>query len=156
MSLTISLPSLPSDDALTEGVIARRIAAWFCDAVLIGLLLVVLWVLLMALGVATLGLAFPMLGLLPLVPFFYNTLFPLSGLSATPGQCLFGLIVRRNVDFGRPLPVQAVGWTLLFYLTLATGVVWLAVALITVRRRTLHDLLSGLVVVRRQALAVGR
>lgn len=156
MSLTISLPSLPSDDSLTEGVIARRIVAWFCDAILIGLVLASLWVLLLTLGVVTLGLAFPMLGLLPLVPFFYHTLFLLSGLSATPGQCLFGLIVRRNIDFGRPLPLQAVGSTLLFYLTLAAGVVWLAVALITVRRRTLHDLLSGLVVVRRQALAAGR
>ena len=36
-----------------------------------------------------------------------------------------------------------------FYVTLALGAVWLVVALLTTRHRTLHDLLSGLVVVRR-------
>ena len=35
-----------------------------------------------------------------------------------------------------------------FYVTLGLGAVWLVVALLTTRHRTLHDLVSGLVVVR--------
>ena len=70
-------------------------------------------------------------------------------LSATPGQAAVGLIVRRNDDLGRPSLAQAIVWTLGFYVTLAAGVIWLFVCLLTVRRRTLHDLVSGLVLVRR-------
>ncbi len=75
-------------------------------------------------------------------------LFLAGPLSATPGQSMLGLIVRRNDDFGQPTRLQALVSTLLFYLTLATSGLLLLVALFTVRRRTLHDLLSGLVVVR--------
>ena len=42
--------------------------------------------------------------------------------------------------------------TLLFYATLATSGLLLLIALFTARRRTLHDLISGLVVVRTRAL----
>ena len=41
---------------------------------------------------------------------------------------------------------------LVLYLTLATSGLLLVVALFTIRHRTLHDLVSGLVVVRVQAL----
>ena len=47
---------------------------------------------------------------------------------------------------------QALIFTVVFYLTLATSGLLLLVALFTVRHRTLHDLLSGLVVVRSRAL----
>ena len=43
--------------------------------------------------------------------------------------------------------------TLVFYLTLATSGLLLLVALFTVRHRTLHDLVSGLVVVRAEGMA---
>ena len=56
---------------------------------------------------------------------------------------------------GRPTPVQAFVFTLVFYLTLAATGLLLLFALFTVRRRTLHDLASGLVVVRAQALTRG-
>jgi uncharacterized RDD family membrane protein YckC len=42
-----------------------------------------------------------------------------------------------------------------FYLTLATTGLLLLIALFTVRHRTLHDLASGLVVVRTRALTGG-
>jgi uncharacterized RDD family membrane protein YckC len=44
--------------------------------------------------------------------------------------------------------------TLLFYVTVASslGILWFLVVLITERRRTLHDILSGTVVVRSRAL----
>jgi uncharacterized RDD family membrane protein YckC len=72
-------------------------------------------------------------------------------MSATPGQALFGLVVRRDDDLGPPSLARAVISTLIFYLTLATSGLLLLVALFTQRKRTLHDLASGLVVVRRRA-----
>jgi uncharacterized RDD family membrane protein YckC len=142
-----------SDDYwLTEGVLARRVFAWLIDMLLIGLILLALWFVLLLFGVLTLGLGLPLLGILPFVPFCYHLLFVMGPASATPGQRALGLVIRRNDDLGRPTPVQALVFTLLFYLTLATSGVLLLIALFTVRRRTLHDLASGLVVVRTRAL----
>jgi len=65
---------------------------------------------------------------------------------------MLGLTVRRNDDLGPPTGVQALVSTLLYYLTLATWGLLLLVALFTLRKRTLHDLVSGLVVVRVRAM----
>ena len=143
----------PIDDYwLTEGVLARRVFAWLVDVLLIGLLLGALLLLLLLFGVLTLGLGLPLLGALPLVPFCYHWLLVAGPASATPGQQALGLVVRRDDDLGRPTPVQAFVYTLVFYLTLAATGLLLLVALFTVRHRTLHDLASGLVVVRVRAL----
>jgi uncharacterized RDD family membrane protein YckC len=141
-----------TDDWLTQGVLLRRLLAWCLDVVLIGLLLVLLWVALLLFGFITLGLGMGALGILPFVPFAYHVMFLASRYSATPGQQTLGLVVRRNDDFGRPNALQAVVSTLVFYLTLATSGLLLLIALVTVRRRTLHDLVSGLVVVRARAV----
>jgi len=146
----------PIDDYwLTEGVLARRVFAWLLDVPLIGLIVVALWFVLLLFGVLTLGLGLPLLGVLPFVPFCYHLLFVAAPASATPGQQALGLVVRRNDDLGRPTPVQAFIYTLLFYLTLATTGLLLLFALFTIRHRTLHDLASGLVVVRTRALTGG-
>ncbi len=142
----------PSDELLTEGVISRRVVAWFIDALLIGLLVAVLWFVLFLFGLLTLGLGFGALGILPLVPFAYSVLFLLSSASATPGQQMFGLTVRRDDDLGPPTLLQALVFTLIYDLTLAFTGLLLLVALFTVRHRTLHDLASGLVVVRARRL----
>ena len=143
----------PIDEyVLTQGVLMRRVFAWLIDVVLIGLICVALWFALMLFGLVTLGLGLPLLGILPFVPFCYHMLFLAGPASATPGQSALGLVVRRNDDFGRPTPVQALVSTLLFYATLATSGLLLLIALFTARRRTLHDLISGLVVVRTRAL----
>jgi uncharacterized RDD family membrane protein YckC len=140
------------DRMLSYGVMWRRVFGFFLDVILIGLLEVGLWLVLMMLGVLTLGLGFPLLGILPFVPFCYH-LFSLAGpMSATPGQAMLGLVVRRNDDLGRPTMLQAVLSTLGFYITLATSGLLLLVALFTIRHRTLHDLVSGLVVVRTRAM----
>jgi uncharacterized RDD family membrane protein YckC len=143
------------EDLLTEGVLTRRVFAWLIDVLLIALVCVALWFTLTLFGLLTLGLGLPLLGVLPFIPFCYHMLFLAGPTSATPGQQALGLIVRRNDDFGRPTPVRAVISTLLFYATLATTGLLLLAALFTVRRRTLHDLLSGLVVVRARALTRG-
>jgi uncharacterized RDD family membrane protein YckC len=143
------------EDLLIEGVLTRRVFAWMIDVLLIMLIIAALWFALLLFGLLTLGLGLPLLGILPFVPFCYHMLFLAGPASATPGQQVFGLIVRRHDDLGRPTPVQAVVSTLLFYVTLATSGLLLLVALFTVHRRTLHDLLSGLVVVRTRALTRG-
>jgi uncharacterized RDD family membrane protein YckC len=144
---------VPDDYLLTRGVVTRRVFAWFIDLVLLALILLMLWLVLMLFGLLTLGLGFPLLGVLPFVPFCYHVLFLAGPGSATPGQRMLSLVVRRNDDFGRPTALQAVISTIVFYLTLATSGLLLLVALITSRRRTLHDLVSGLVVVRIEAIA---
>jgi uncharacterized RDD family membrane protein YckC len=141
-------------DLLTEGVLTRRLLGWLVDLAIIGIIVSVMWAALFTFGLVTFGLGMPLLALLPLGPFLYHFGFLAGPLSATPGQALFGLTVRRNEDLGPPTPLQALASTLLYYLTLATSGLLLLVALVTVRKRTLHDLLSGLVVVRSRALTV--
>jgi uncharacterized RDD family membrane protein YckC len=140
------------DDLLTQGVVMRRVIAWLVDVTLIGVGMAMLYVLVLLFGLMTLGLGFALLGALPCLPPLYNFLFLLTPWAATPGQLLLGLCVRRDDDFGPPTALQALLSTVGFYLTLATGMIWLVVALFTVRRRTLHDMFSGLVVVRTDAL----
>jgi uncharacterized RDD family membrane protein YckC len=140
------------DDDLTDGVMSRRCVAWVIDVVLIAMLIWVLWWVLLLFGLLTLGLGFGAMSILPLVPFCYHLFSLLGAASATPGQRVLGLTVRRNEDFGPPTGLQAFLSVLLFYLTMASSGLLLVVALFTVRHRTLHDLVSGLVVVRVQAL----
>ena len=143
------------DDWITAGVMTRRIVAWLLDVLLVGLILAVLWFMLLLFGVLTLGIGMPVLGVLPFVPFCYHLFFVAGPPSATPGQQALGLAVRRNDDLGPPSFAQAFVYTLVFYLTLATTGLLLLVALFTMRHRTLHDLASGLVVVRARALTGG-
>ncbi len=135
-------------EMLTEGVMWRRVLGWCVDVLLLAILLAVLAALLLPFGLLTFGLGFSFYAVLPIIPFLYHTLFLIGRISATPGQRMLGLVVRNNDDLGPPSPLQAVISTLLFYLTLATSGLLLLVALFTLRHRTLHDLLSGLVVVR--------
>jgi uncharacterized RDD family membrane protein YckC len=141
-----------TDEFLTGGVLSRRCVAWVIDIVLIVLLVWVLWWLMIFVGLLTFGLGWGAIGMLPFVPFCYHFFSLLGAASATPGQRMMGLTVRRNEDFGPPTALQALISVLGFYLTLATSGVLLLVALFTIRHRTLHDLVSGLVVVRVQAL----
>ncbi len=140
------------DDFFTGGVMSRRCVAWVFDVFLIGVLIWVLWWMLFMFGLLTLGLGFGALGILPFVPFFYHFLSLLGSSSATPGQQMMGLTVRRDADLGPPNGLQALASVLVFYLTLATSGLLLVVALFTRRHRTLHDLVSGLVVVRVRAM----
>src|SRR4051794_580445 len=93
--------------ALTEGVLTRRVFTWLMDVLLIALICVALWLALMLFALLPRGLALPLLGSLPFVPFCCHMLFLAGPASATPGRSALGLIVRRNDDLGRPTPVQA-------------------------------------------------
>ncbi|HBK09193.1 MAG TPA: RDD family protein [Acetobacteraceae bacterium] len=140
------------DDFLTGGVLSRRCFGWLIDVVLIAVLIWVLWWILVMFGLLTFGLGFGAVSILPWVPFLYQFLSLLGAASATPGQRMMGLAVRRNDDLGPPTVLQALVFVLVFYVTMATSGLLLVVAFFTIRHRALHDLLSGLVVVRVEAL----
>ena len=142
----------PDQDYFIQGVMSRRCFAWAIDMIVMGLLISILWFGMLIFGVLTLGLGFALFYLLPFVPFAYHLASLMSARSATPGQRMLGLTVRRDDDLGPPMLFQAVVSTLVFYVTLATSGLLLLVALFTTRHRTLHDLASGLVVVRVQAM----
>lgn len=142
----------PVEDSLVEGVLLRRVAAWCIDAVVLAVILAVLWVALGFFGLVTLGLGLPLMGLLPAVPFVYHAGFIAGERGATPGQAMMDLVVRREQDLGPPSLLQAILFTGGLYLTLAAGVVWLLATLFIARKRALHDVASGIVVVRRGAL----
>jgi uncharacterized RDD family membrane protein YckC len=144
------------DEDFVAGVLTRRCFAWLIDLVLIGLILSILWIVLFLFGLLTLGLGFGVMAALPAVPFLYHFLSLMRQSSATPGQALLGLTVRRDFDLGPPTGLQALIFTVVFYLTLATSGLLLLVALFTVRHRTLHDLASDLVVVRRPTFEAWR
>lgn len=149
MSSTVQ--SVVPDEAFVAGVMSRRCFAWLLDVVLIVLLVGVLWLVLLLFGLLTLGLGFGAMTMLPAVPFLYHFVSLLRPTSATPGQAMMGLTVRRDEDLGPPTGLQALIFTVVFYLTMATSGLLLLIALFTVRHRTLHDLASDLVVVRRGA-----
>jgi len=138
--------------ALTHGTIWRRIVAFVLDGIIVLILVKAIAVVLILFGVVTLGLGLPLLALLPTVPVFYNWLTVMSGLSATPGQALMGLVVRRDEDLGPPGGFAALIWVIGFYVSLALSGLPLLLALFSARRRTAHDVIAGLVVVRAEAL----
>lgn len=140
---------------LIRGTRLRRIVAFLLDGLILAIGIRLLAGVLFLFGIVTLGLGMPLLGLLPVVPLLYNWLSLLSGLSATPGQAMMGLIVRRNDDLGPPGALAALVWVIGFYVSLALSGLPLLLALFTEGKRTGHDLLSGLVVVRARALTGG-
>ena len=140
------------DAPLYEGVLTRRVVAWCIDLFLIGILVCIAWLAIVLLGVLTLGAGFILLAALPPFGFFYHALFVAGSRSATPGQLMMDLVVRREFDLGPPTLVQAILFTGGLWVTLSFAFVLLAVAPFTARKRTLHDIVAGVVIVRNRAL----
>jgi len=143
-------PDVLANPALYEGVLARRIGAYIVDAVIILFINVAALTLLFILGLLTFGLAWLLLGPVTFltVALAYDTLTIGGGRGATPGMRLFNL-EARGVRGERPDYWQAFLMTALFYATVPiTSFLILAVALFTDRNRTLHDILSGITVIR--------
>jgi uncharacterized RDD family membrane protein YckC len=145
-------PPLPSAaPALYAGVIPRRILGYLVDIVVIAVLGLCLGFVLSVVGLLTFGLLSPLaVIIMALWPLLYHSYF-VATRGATPGMQLFDLEIRAWS--GRPVePVQAVLVVLLFFVTIAlTAWLILVIALFTDRNRTLHDILAGTVVVRRQS-----
>jgi uncharacterized RDD family membrane protein YckC len=138
---------LPTVDPFRD-VLTRRVLAYLLDLVFIAIIGTLLGMLLTFLTILSFGLLSVLFVTLPAVGVLYGALTIGGFNSATWGMRLVSLTVRRT-DGGRPDFAQALIFSLLFYATVAlTSWLILLVALLTPRKRALHDLLSGLVILR--------
>lgn len=132
-------------DSLT-GVRTRRILAFGVDLFLVSILAMVLWI---ALLVLTFGLSLFLLPpIYPLVAFFYNGLTVSGARMATPGMRLTDLEMRLYDNGGRAPFINAAAHALFFYLSWMLPPVFL-VTLVDPDKRCVHDILAGVIVLRR-------
>jgi uncharacterized RDD family membrane protein YckC len=142
----------PDPDAfpeLYEGILPRRVFAYFVDLLCIAAIAAGIWIVFAVLWLLSFGLLGPLLWFLfGLIPLAYHTLQLAGRRSATLGMRLFDLELRSATG-DRPGFLQALAQTGLFYISVgATGSLILLVTLFNRRRRTLHDWLSGTLMVR--------
>lgn len=134
---------------LFDGVIGKRTVAFILDALIILVLTVVAYVVVALLGVITLGLAWLLFGLVfPAVGLGYNALTVGGPNSATIGQRMMGLEVRMWFG-GKVTPLIAAFHALLFWFSLVIFCPILLWAFFDQRKRCLHDILAGVVVLNR-------
>ncbi len=139
-------PNAMRADALA-GVRTRRILAVCIDFVLVSLLVAVLWTISIVL---TFGLAlfFLHLTLWPIVAFFYNGLTVSGRRMATPGMRTMDLEMRMQ-DTGARVPfINAAVQAVLYYVSWCFPPIFL-VSLVDSEKRCLHDIIAGIVIVRR-------
>jgi uncharacterized RDD family membrane protein YckC len=141
----------PVSRALLQGVVWRRVAAYCVDLAIVGGISLLAIMVFVPATILSFGLlATPLTLLFALIPVAYHSLLVGGSRSATLGQRLLDL---RVVDMsgGKPDYAQAAVQCVLFYVTLmATGLL-LVVVFFNPLRRTIHDWLSGTLVVRRSA-----
>jgi uncharacterized RDD family membrane protein YckC len=138
-------PNAMRADALA-GVRTRRILAVCIDLMLVSLLVAVLWIVSIVL---TFGLAlFFLPPLYPFVAFFYNGLTVSGRSMATPGMRAMDLEMRMHETGARVPFVNAAVQAVLFYLSWCFPPIFL-VSLVDSEKRCLHDIIAGVVIVRR-------
>ena len=129
-----------------DGVRRRRVAAVALDLILVSVVATGLWI---ALLVLTFGLALAVLPpLFPLVAFFYNGVTVSGPSMSTPGMRFCGVELRLDATGARVPFFAAALHAVLFYFSWMVPPILLA-SLFTRDKRCLHDMLSGVVVVRR-------
>ena len=150
------MPDPKTHAELFDGVLGRRAFAYLIDVCLIGAIMIAAWIVFALLTVLSFGLLGPGLWFLfGLIPLAYHTLL-VGGRGATVGMRVLDLELR-SWDGERPVLLQALAHAALFYLTVgATGCLILLFALVNKRCRTLHDVLSGMLMVRSSGLALMR
>jgi uncharacterized RDD family membrane protein YckC len=132
-------------DALA-GVRTRRILAVCVDLVLVSFLVAALWIVSIVL---TFGFAlFFLPPLYPFVAFFYNGLTVSGSRMATPGMRAMDLEMRMSEDGARVPFVNAAVQAVLFYVSWFFPPIFL-VSLVDAEKRCLHDIIAGVVIVRR-------
>lgn len=134
---------------LFDGVIGKRLMAFVVDAIIILLLWVLAAVVVGVLGIITLGLAWLLYGaIFPIVGLGYNALTIGGSNSATIGQRMMGLEVRMWFG-GKVSPLVAAFHALLFWFSFVIFCPILLWALFDQRKRCLHDILAGVVLINR-------
>jgi uncharacterized RDD family membrane protein YckC len=138
---------------LFDGVIRKRVVAFIVDAIIILLLTALAALAVLVLGVITLGLGWLLFPIVfPVVGLGYNALTIGGPNSATVGQRMMGLEVRMWFG-GKVTPLIAAFHALLFWVSLYTLVLWLVTVLwafFDQRKRCLHDILAGVVLINRR------
>jgi uncharacterized RDD family membrane protein YckC len=131
--------------AAFSGVRTRRIFAFCLDFILVSIVVGLLWT---GLFIATLGLSALLLPpLFPFVAFFYNG-FTVSGSKmATPGMRAMDLEIR-TIDGYRVSFITAAVHAVLLYVSWMFPPIFL-ISLFTSDKRCLHDIVAGVIVVRR-------
>lgn len=138
-----------TEPQLFEAVIRKRCVAFIIDAIIIAALTAIAWAVIAVLGVVTLGLAWLLFGLVfPAIGLGYNALTIGGPNSATIGQRMMGLTVPMWFG-GKVTPLIAAFHALLFWFSLVIFCPILLWALFDQRKRCLHDILAGVVVVNR-------
>ncbi len=134
---------------LFAGVIGKRVLAFLVDVIIISVLTAMAYVVVAVLGIVTLGLAWLLFGLVfPAVGLGYNALTIGGSNSATIGQRLMGLEVRMWFG-GKVTPLIAAFHALLFWFSLVIFCPIMLWAFFDPRKRCLHDILAGVVVINR-------
>ena len=138
----------PIDPARLEGVLTRRVFALVIDLCVIGLLWLIVGLFSGVLAILSFGLLSGGFLLLPILgPCYHALTIGLGG--ATWGQRILGLEVR-DLQGRPPTLLQAIVQTAVFYLTVVpTGGLVLLLVFVFERKRTLHDWVAGLQVLRR-------
>ena len=147
MSQSLFYPPPPPDQALSQGVIVRRCAAFIFDMMGVAMFFWTMVIAIAIFGVLTLGFGWLAFHILPWLPLIYYTLL-IGGTGATPGQRLAGLAVRQDATLEHPTLVQAFVWTLLLWFSFALAGLPFLLAFLNPRHRAAHDLLCGLTLVR--------
>ena len=137
------------DSRLYEGVRSRRIMAFLLDYMIVALLVIPFAILVFFLGLLTLGFGWVLYGfLVPAVAILYvwNTLG--GPKQATSGMQMMSIRLER-LDGGRVDGILAVVHSVLFWAgNVVLSPLILLATLVLDRKRTVHDLLLGTVVVR--------
>jgi uncharacterized RDD family membrane protein YckC len=129
------------------GVRTRRMIAVILDLIFVSIVATIIF---MLIGVATLGLGWLILPpLFPIIAFLYNGVTVSGAKMGTWGMRAMDLEVRTTT--GQPVPfLNAAFHGVLFWLSwYFTGGLVLLTSLVTADKRCLHDILAGVVVVRR-------
>jgi uncharacterized RDD family membrane protein YckC len=134
---------------LFDGVRSRRIMGFLVDAAVVLFLMVLASLVILVMGIFTLGLGWLLFPLVwPVVAIIY-TVFTLGGRSsATPGMRFMGLEMR-TLDGAAMTPLLALLHALGFWFSIGilTPLI-LLVSLFSSRKRLLHDIVIGTVVIR--------
>ena len=134
---------------LFQGVVGKRLIAFIIDAIMIGILTLVAFLVVFVLGIVTLGLGWLLFGLVfPAVGLGYNAITIGGSKSATIGQRIMGLTVPMWFG-GKVTPLIAAFHALLFWVSLTIFAPILLWCFFDARKRQLHDILAGVVVINR-------
>ncbi len=138
-------PLAPLPASALAGVRTRRMTAILLDLILVSFVSLGIFLLL---GFVTLGLAWLILPpIFPFVAFFYNGLTISGWRMATPGMKAMDLEMR--LVNGAPTPfLHAAVHAVLFYVSWMFPPVFLF-SLLSADKRCLHDILAGVIVLRR-------